>query len=352
LAAQLLYSMPYGMLRSFRSVFPTDHAKESRQMSDTKRMTKFTKPTAISALLLATSLGLPALAQSSSSSSAQVQTGATAGQSTNSANPSDNSTYATGQPLQTKSNEGFWGHMNPFARKKWVNRQIDPVKDRLNELDQLQAKNANDIKDVDGRAQAGIHQAQSTADQANQTAVAANTTATQANSTAMQASDRTNKLNSTVSNLDQYQKVNDTEIRFRAGQTVLNAKAKDALSQIATQLQGQKGYIVEVAGYSHARGQAGIQSSQHMADAVVRYLAEQQIPVYRIHQVAMGNAPVDDSDKGVTSGSVVRVTLMTNSLAALNSSSNDGSSPIGATQQPSAQPSPQGAASQPSGSKQ
>ena len=55
--------------------------------------------------------------------------------------------------------------MNPLARKKWVNRQVSPVKDRLNELDQLTAKNANDIKDVDSRAQAGIHQAQTTADQ-------------------------------------------------------------------------------------------------------------------------------------------------------------------------------------------
>ena len=311
----------------------------------------------VAALVLAASLGIPAFAQSASSnqpssaSNAQVQTGASANGTSGNMNPNDNSTYATGQPLSTKSNEGFWGHMNPFARKKWVNRQLDPVKDRLNELDQLSAKNANDIKDVDSRAQAGIHQAQSTADQASQTAQTASSTANQAQSLAQNASDQTGKLNTTVAGLDQYQKVNDTEIRFRPGQVALNAKAKDALSQIATQLQGQKGYIVEVAGYSHARGQAGIQNSQHMADAVVRYLAEQQIPVYRIHQVAMGNAKIEDSE-GATSGSVVRVTLMQNSLAALNSSSNGGGSPIGATQQNSAQPSPQGAVSSPSGPQQ
>jgi len=318
-------------------------------------MNRIITPSAITALLVAASLGYTAVAQTSPSSPAQVQTGASAnGQSAPSStapapkpNPNDNSSYATGQPLPVKSNEGFWGHMNPFARKKWINRQLDPVKDRLNELDQLQAKNANDIKDVDARAQAGIHQAQSTADQASQTATTANNTATQAQVTAQQASTQTTQLNTTVSNLDQYQKVNDIEIRFRPGQTVLNDRAKIALDQVAAQMRGRKGYIVEIEGYSRVRGQAGIQNSAHMADAVVRYLAEAQIPVYRIHQVAMGNAKIDDSDTA-THGSVVRVSLMQNSLAALNSSSSGAGSPIGATQQSSAQPSPQGAVSQPS----
>ena len=80
----------------------------------------------VAALVLAASLGIPAFAQSSPSNqssptpNAQVQTGASASGTSNGMNPNDNSTYATGQPLPTKSNEGFWGHMNPFARKKWV----------------------------------------------------------------------------------------------------------------------------------------------------------------------------------------------------------------------------------------
>ena len=307
------------------------------------KMKSLYTPSALSALFVAATLGAPAFAQQSTpppQPPPQVQTGATAG-----ANPTDNSTYATGQPLQVKSNEGFWGHMNPFARKKWVHRQLDPVKDRLNELDQLQAQNARDIKDVDARAQAGINHAEATAGQASETATAANTTATQANQLAQQASNQTTQLTNTVGNLDHYQQVNDTEIRFRSGQTVLNARAKDALAQIASQVQGQKGYIIEVTGYSHLRGQAGIRTSQRMAEAVARYLAEHQVPVYRIHEVAMGNAAPKDSEP-VTRGTVVHVTLLQNSLAALNTPSSGGS-PIGATQQSSAQPSPQGAASQP-----
>jgi outer membrane protein OmpA-like peptidoglycan-associated protein len=309
----------------------------------TKAMKSIMKPGSISALLVAASLGVPAMAQQQQP---QVQTGAT----TNAQTQNQTTTTETGTgkaPLPTVDHEGFWGHVNPFARKKWVNRQLDPVKDRLNELDELQAKNARDIKDVDQRAQNGIHAAQSTADQASQTATQANQTAGQAQQLAQTATDKTNQLGETVSGIDQYHPVTNTDIHFRAGQTMLNAKAKDALDQVVTQMQGQKGYVVEVAGYSRSHGTMGIENSQHMAEAVVRYLAEHQIPVWRIHEVAMGNAPVDDGNGGTAApGSVVRISLMENSLAALNTTGNGGS-PIGATQPSSAQPSPQGAASQP-----
>ena len=312
-------------------------------------------PGSIAAILLAASLGVPAIAQNSSpaangapQTSADTQAPAsTAPAASASPSATDNSSYATGQPLPAKSNEGFWGKMNPLARKKWVNRQVAPVKDRLNELDQLTAKNANDIKDVDSRAQAGIHQAQSTADAANQQAQQASTQAGQAQQLAQQANTQTSQLNTTVTNLDQYQQITDTELHFRSTQTALNAKAKEALDQVATQLEGQKGYIVEVQGYSHARGQVGIQKSQDMADAVVRYLVvDHHVPVYRIYRLAMGNAPREETTESGKSGTVVHVTLMHNSLAALNSPTSGGS-PIGATQQSNPQPSPRNAASQP-----
>jgi outer membrane protein OmpA-like peptidoglycan-associated protein len=306
--------------------------------------------------LVASCLGLPAVAQSNSSQQQQpqVQTGTSTNPTTETQNQTTIQQTGTGQaPLPTKTNEGFWGKVNPFARKKWVNRQLDPVKQRLNELDQLQAKNAAEIKDVDQRAQNGIHAAQSTADQANQTATQANQTAGQAQQIAQQATAKTNQLDQTVGGLDQYRPVNNTDINFRPGQLVLNQKAKDALDQVVSQLQGQKGYVVEVEGYSRAHGTVGMENSQRMAEAVVRYLAEHQIPVWRIHEVAMGNAPLSengqngqDNSQAESHGSVVRVSLMENSLAALNAP-NSGSSPIGATQQNSAQPSPQGAASQP-----
>src|ERR1700754_2369089 len=136
----------------------------------------------LSVVVLGTAMGMSALAQSATQAtpSAQDTTSASAPAAGSQMSVDDKSTYATGKPLEQQSKEGFWGHMNPLARKKWVKRQVDPIKDRTNELDQLQAKNANDIRDVDSRATAGINKAQGAAELADQHAADASNRASAA----------------------------------------------------------------------------------------------------------------------------------------------------------------------------
>jgi outer membrane protein OmpA-like peptidoglycan-associated protein len=228
------------------------------------------------------------------------------------------------QRLSNANKEGFWGHLNPFARKKWVKRQTDPINDRLTELDQLNSKNAADIKDVDSRSQAGIHQAQSTADAANQTAMAANTQAQGASTAAQGAASHVDQLNGTVNGLDQYKPVSETEVRFRSGAPVLSADAKARLDEVIQSLNGRKGYILDIEAHSPVRGSAGIQNSQKFAEAISRYLVAHDIPVYRLHSVALGNAQAQGSDEPVRI-SMVRVRLMENSLAAQDATPPQGS---------------------------
>jgi outer membrane protein OmpA-like peptidoglycan-associated protein len=271
------------------------------------------------ALPLAAALALPVVAQqtapdnqqpaaTSSSSNPQSTDAQTADQSSSSndsnAGSASDQNLSAHQPLQPDTHEGFWGHLNPFARKKYVQRQMAPVRNRVNELDELTADNAKSIKDVDSRAQEGIRQASAKANEADQHAVAANSQAQQANQTAQQASNRLNQVEQVVGNLDQYQMASQTEIRFPSGHTTLGPKAKAALDDMATNLSGQKGYVVEVQGFSAGRGQAGIQSSQSMANAVVRYLVEQHnVPVYRIFVMGMGNAKVQSTATDSSSNS-------------------------------------------------
>jgi outer membrane protein OmpA-like peptidoglycan-associated protein len=226
--------------------------------------------------------------------------------------------------------------VNPFARKKWVNKRIDPLKDRLSELDDVNAKNARDIQDVDSRAQAGIRKAQTTADGANQTASAASDQAQKAGLTAQGAAGHVDRLHATVDGLDQYRQANAVEVVFRGGQPVVSAAARKQLDELAANLTGHQGYVLEIEGHSPLAGGAGIQSSQRLADAVKRYLVtEHQIPVYRLHSVALGNAKAADQEeaKPVRTSSV-QIRLMENSLAAQGAASPHDAASLSSAERP------------------
>ncbi|HWZ81482.1 MAG TPA: OmpA family protein [Terriglobales bacterium] len=284
----------------------------------------------VTALLLAGILILPAFAQTTSS------------QPTTQSAPTDQATApkadnATGKtPLTPDTHEGFWGKMNPFARKKYVQRQTSPIRDRINELDELTASNSKMIKDTDSRAQAGIQLASAKANEADQHAIDAGNKATAAQQTAQTAHTRLNTVEQVVTNIDQYQASTQTEIRFKSGQTLLSKNAKDALDEMATPLKSQRGYIIEVQGFSSGHGQTAISNSQKMAESVVRYLVlNHEIPVYRIYLVGMGNAPVqaaaaDAKPVKRVSGGRVEISLLKNNLEQLASS---GTAPATTTDQ-------------------
>lgn len=238
----------------------------------------------------------------------------------------DSSSYSTGQPLQMQSKEGFWGHMNPLARKKWVKRQMDPVRDRVNELDQLQAKNATDIRDVDTRATAGIKRVNDAAALADTHAQDASRRADTANGTATAASTRTDALHTTVTNLDQYQIVQSTPVVFASGRTTLSRNGKAELDSLATTLASEKGYVVEVQGFSRN----GVSTSQAMADSVVRYLVtEHQVPVYRIYRSGLGRSnakTTPEGEKALANG--VRITVLHNSLATMDGAAQPARAPV------------------------
>ncbi len=273
------------------------------------------KPRIFLTLLLTIVLALPVLAQTNPPSSDQSSSG------------SQNTTTSPREPIQAPTSKNFWDGddpnlvnlvTHPFANKKYVQRQVGPIRDRINELDQLTSENSGSIKDVDTRATQGIQLASEKVNLADQHATDAGTKAQAAQTSANDASTRVGSVEQMVSNLDQYKDGGQTEIRFQAGQTVLSKSAKDALDQLAEPLKDQRSYIIEVRGFAPGRGAAAIASSRKMADSVERYLVlNHQIPVYRVYVMSMGNTPAAGGDGTMakhSSGGRVEVNVMKNEM--------------------------------------
>lgn len=267
-------------------------------------------------LVLTVVLALPVLAQQNNSSIQPMD---------QSASTSQGPVTHDREPIPPPTSKNFWDGddpnlvnlvTHPFANKKYVQRLVGPIRDRINELDQLTSENGGSIKDVDTRATQGIQLASEKVNLADQHATDAGTKAQAAQTSANDASTRVGSVEQMVSNVDQYKDGAQTEIRFQAGQTALSKSAKEALDQLAEPLKDQRSYIIEVRGFAPGRGDAAIASSQKMADSVERYLVlNHQIPVYRIYVMSLGNASAGGGTMAKrSSGGRVEVNVMKNEL--------------------------------------
>ena len=204
------------------------------------------------------------------------------------------------------------------ASKKYVRSETAPVIQKVNELDDLTAKNSRDIRDVDTRAQKGIQDVQAKASEADQKAQTAGQAATQAQSAADQAKNRAVSLTNVVANLDNYKPVVESSVHFGFDKYNLTKKAKDALDQLGAELPNARHYIVVVDGNTDSTGPSeyNYQLSKKRADTVIQYLAEKyQVPAYKVYIIGLGEDKPADSNQtteGRAKNRRVDVRLMTN----------------------------------------
>lgn len=205
------------------------------------------------------------------------------------------------------------------ASKKYVRQQTEPIIDKSNELDTVTAKNTNSIRDVDTRAQSGIKGVNEKADAADQKATDARGRADQAQALATQAVQRADVLSNQVANLDSYHPVAETSVQFAFNKADLTKDSKASLDQLLTNVATTKGYIIVLEGGTDSVGGASYnyKLSERRADAVVQYLAENNIPAHKIYLIGLGKDKTvasNDTKDGRAKNRRVDVRLMSNNM--------------------------------------
>ena len=177
------------------------------------------------------------------------------------------------------------------STKNYVRSQTTPIIQHTNELDDKTATNNRNIQDVDQRAQAGIKQAQNSANAANQQAQTATQAANTAQQSAQEAVNRASSLSSVVANLDSYKQVADATVNFGFDKADLTKAEKAKLDDFAAQLNGARGYLLEVTGGTDSVGSAAYNYdlSERRAQAVVQYLASKyNVPAHKFYLIGIG----------------------------------------------------------------
>jgi outer membrane protein OmpA-like peptidoglycan-associated protein len=173
------------------------------------------------------------------------------------------------------------------ARVDEQGRQISAQQQQLeNQTTGLAATNERAVA-ADQRAGDALNRA----DQAGQRADAANTKAETASTKADAANSKVAELSQYVSNLDDYKPMKETSIPFGFNRDTLTDDAKQKLDELVAGKDNFKHYFIAVEGFTDLNGSPEYNAalSRRRADRVVQYLvAQQNIPIYRIHMVGLG----------------------------------------------------------------
>jgi OmpA-OmpF porin, OOP family len=199
------------------------------------------------------------------------------------------------------------------ATKKYVKNTAAPIQAKVDQVGEQTSRNGqqiedtrNQVKQVDEKAQSGISAAQERAGAADQHAAAADQHAGEALKSADQANrlgekntQELNTLRGVISNIDDYKLQTSVALPFSFNKYELTQAAKDDLDKLAAEVKSGKRFFIAVEGYTDSTGSKSYNEtlSRRRADRVTEYLvAKHDIPIFRIHQIGLGQEkPVDDA---------------------------------------------------------
>ena len=191
------------------------------------------------------------------------------------------------------------------ATKKFVRTTVDPVNQRVSELDKRAADNAKAIEQLDDSTKRDISRVDEKVTATDARAVEADRKAAEGIAKAGQAAEKADGARSLAEsslarfgpiekafeNIENYRLASTKTVLFAFNKSVLDDDAKKELDSLAESLGSVKRFVVEVQGFTDTAGSADYNYalSQKRADAVVRYLTVQhKLPVYRVHTIGLG----------------------------------------------------------------
>jgi outer membrane protein OmpA-like peptidoglycan-associated protein len=201
------------------------------------------------------------------------------------------------------------------ATKKYVRNRIGervtPLENRTGELEETGRRNTQDIS----RITRDVEDVKQRADRAQQQADRAATSAEQANTRVAGVEKSVEDMRA---NLDKYTLQKTVTVLFDAGKYELLPEAMAALDELAAQVKGRNGFLLELQGFASADGKAELneQLSQARSEIVKRYFAERHsLPLFRISIIGLGTTrPVADNTtkEGRMQNRRVEIKLYTN----------------------------------------
>jgi OmpA-OmpF porin, OOP family len=184
-----------------------------------------------------------------------------------------------------------------IATRKYVRNTTTPLESRISKVDQKvdqkTSQNAQDIRSLDQKTEAGISEAQNSADKANQAAGQADQHAQEARQVGEKGLAEANTAQEMVNNIDNYRPDQRATLSFDLNKATLTAADTQRLDQLAQDVGSLKHYVIEIQGYTDETGpkEYNLQLSQKRANAVIRYLTTNgKVPLVRIYSMGYGES--------------------------------------------------------------